>query len=82
MIRGDKNRLLEVLMGKSDDSWFDSDADAERDKDCFPKLFALAEKYYNSYLLVKVIQQGEKQNRLYYRPNAFVRYMKERLTST
>jgi len=82
MIRGDKNRLLEVLMGKSDDSWFDSDADAERDIDCFPELFALAEKNYNSYLLVKVIQQGEKQNRLYYRPNAFVRYMKERLTST
>jgi len=82
MIRGDKNKFLEVLMRKSDDDWFVSYASAEDDRRSFPELFAMAEKYYTPGFLLIVIQQAEKQNRLYYRPNLFVTYMKQQLTSS
>jgi hypothetical protein len=80
MVRTDKNRLLEAIVRKSDDYGYARWMDTQNDSDCFPELFMLAEKHYFADYLSAVISVQEKNNR-YYRPNRFLVYIKERLTS-
>ena len=82
IIQGEKTRLLEALMNKSDSNWFVSHASVEADRSCFPELFALAEKHYTRSYLLAVILQAERKNRMYYDPNRFVAYMKKQLISS
>lgn len=80
MVGAEKARLLEAIFRKSDDSWFVY-SNTQNDAACFPELFALCVKYYTADYLKAVISAHEKKDRYYYRPNRFLVYVKERLSS-
>lgn len=80
MFGADKTKLLQEIVNKSDNSWFIY-SDDQDDNASFPELLALCVKHYTADYLKAVISAQEKGNRYYYRPNRFLVYMKERLTS-
>ena len=80
MVQGDKTRLLDALIRKSDDNWYGSYVTKEQDTACFPALYALVEKHYTKVYLKAVIGNAEKSKWSYYsRLNRFMTYVKERL---
>ncbi len=76
IFQADKTGFMSILLRKTDDSWLYRESD-EKDRECFPELFAIAEKLYTANYLRTVIAQSEKDR--WYSTNHFVRYAKERL---
>jgi hypothetical protein len=81
MVQGDKTRLLEAILRKSDDSWFESSANAEKDAACFPELFALVKKHYPANYLTAALKNAEKNKWSYLHFNRFIVYMKKQPAS-
>lgn len=79
MAATEKPRLLEAITRKSDSSWHLYTDKVGDDDSCFPALFDLTEKYYSADYLRMLIKQLEKGKIHYYRPNRFIKYIKERL---
>jgi len=79
MAQADKNKLIEVLIRKSDEySWDTRRANEERDRGVFPEIFRILQKYYTANFLKIAISSREK-DRWYSRINNLFEYVKEQL---
>jgi len=79
MVQTEKNKLLEKLLSKSDDSIYMLTAAEKNDSACLPELFSLALKYYTADFLKAVIINHFKNQRYYIRTNRFIEYARQQL---
>jgi hypothetical protein len=73
----DKNRLMEAIIRKHDDSGWGKKS--EKDTGYFPELYQLISKHYTADYLKMVIKNSEKSR--YFIPNKLISYIKEQVYS-
>jgi flavodoxin len=79
MARTDKTRLLQALLGKSDEyNWGSSMESREKDDAVFPELYTTVLKHYTADYLKAAIKKAEHPA-WYHRTGRFVNYMKKSL---
>jgi hypothetical protein len=79
MANADKTRLLKAIIDRDQHySWSYGINELEKDKKCFPSLFASVLKYFSAAYLKSVIKKAESQ-RMYYSKNYFLEFMKKEL---